>query len=211
MRGSFILCGGMEIFLIRHGQTTGDVENRYGGSYDDSLSDIGVEQVEEIAKELADKEIEVIFHSTLKRAEETAQIIGQELNLPLVPVKDLMERNNYGNLSGLTKKEALEEFPDEVEELEENPLYHKLENSEDYYSFAERIINSFNEIVETEYDSIAIITHGGPIKTIFREILGFEINGLKDCAIIRLEKDGGEFEIIGMNGVDGITPISVIE
>lgn len=31
----------MNIYLIRHGQTTGDIENRYGGSYDDELSSEG--------------------------------------------------------------------------------------------------------------------------------------------------------------------------
>lgn len=31
----------MKIYLIRHGQTTGDVEDRYGGAYDDELTDKG--------------------------------------------------------------------------------------------------------------------------------------------------------------------------
>ena len=39
----------MKIFLIRHGETTGDIENRYGGSYDDHLTQRGRAQLEETA------------------------------------------------------------------------------------------------------------------------------------------------------------------
>jgi len=42
----------MKIYLIRHGETTGDVEDRYGGSYDDHLTDKGRGQLEKTAKEL---------------------------------------------------------------------------------------------------------------------------------------------------------------
>ena len=40
----------MKIYLIRHGETTGDVEDRYGGDYDDCLSKTGEKQVKELAK-----------------------------------------------------------------------------------------------------------------------------------------------------------------
>jgi broad specificity phosphatase PhoE len=42
----------MKIFLIRHGETTGDEEDRYGGSYDDYLTDLGKEQLEVTANNL---------------------------------------------------------------------------------------------------------------------------------------------------------------
>ena len=196
----------MKIYLIRHGETTGDVEDRYGGNYDDHLSTTGKKQVEELVKKLEEKDIEIIYHSSLIRAIETAQFVGRELSVPLEEIKDMRERNHYGELTGLTKKEALKNFPDEVEELEAAPIYHKLPHSEDYYDFAKRIIDVFNELTETEYETVAIVTHGGPIKAIFREILGFEIEGLSDCALIELNKDESGIEIVGMNGVESITP-----
>jgi len=196
----------MKIYLIRHGETTGDVEDRYGGTYDDHLSEKGKEQVKELVTKLEGKEIELIYYSPLIRAIETAQVLGQKLSVSLEEIEDIRERNHYGELSGLTKKEALEQFPEEVEELESSPLYHKLPHSEDYYEFAKRIIDAFNKVTETDREVIAIVTHGGPIKTIFREILGFEIEGIEDCAIIELNKDDHGIEIGGMDGVGGITP-----
>lgn len=45
----------MKIFLCRHGQTTGDIEDRYGGDYDDHLTDLGKTQAEELANKLQGK------------------------------------------------------------------------------------------------------------------------------------------------------------
>jgi len=196
----------MKIYLIRHGETTGDVEDRYGGDYDDDLSPNGEAQVKGMAKKLVDSDIEVIYHSPLVRAAQTAQVLGAFVGAPLIQMEDLRERNNYGELTGMTKKEAAEQFPEEVEELEGNPIYHKIPNSEEYFEFAERVINAFNKIAEGEQEVVAIVTHGGPIRTIFRELIGFEIEGLADCSVIELEKDEDGTEIIGMDGIGSITP-----
>lgn len=42
----------MKIYFCRHGQTTGDVEDRYGGNYDDRLTELGLNQSKELAKKL---------------------------------------------------------------------------------------------------------------------------------------------------------------
>lgn len=42
----------MKIYLIRHGQTTGDVEDRYGGAYDDELTDKGKNEAPQISYKL---------------------------------------------------------------------------------------------------------------------------------------------------------------
>ena len=204
----FFLCENMQVFLLRHGETTGDVEKRYGGDYDDSLSPKGKKQAVELAKKITEFEITKLFVSPKKRAIETGEIIGKELKLNLIPVQDLRERNQYGVLTGMKKDLAKKEYPDEVMDLEENNPYHHVKDSEDYFAFCERVLAAFNEIIEeeseAETDSIAFITHGGPITVIFREILGFEIRGIKDCAIFELEYDGEGFEIISADDVDSI-------
>ena len=110
----------MKIYLIRHGQTTGDVENRYGGDYDDSLTELGVKQSEEVAEKLRNKGIKKIYCSTRKRARETAEILCKKINAQLNFVGDLRERNNYGIVTGMIKEEAKKKHPKEVEKLEKN-------------------------------------------------------------------------------------------
>lgn len=198
----------MKIFLIRHGQTNGDVEGRYGGDYDDSLSTKGMMQVHELSEKLKGTDVKKLFVSTKTRAVETALILKKKIMFELVSVNDLRERNQYGILTGMLKTEAKEKFSDMVEELEEMDPYHHVEGSEDYFVFAERVTKAFNSIVEEEFKNntkaIGFITHGGPIRVIFREILGFEIDGISDCALVELDYDGEGFELISLVGVSKV-------
>ena len=56
----------MKIFLIRHGESTGDIEDRYGGDYDDSLTEKGFVQAGNLAEQLANEGIELLMHSPLE-------------------------------------------------------------------------------------------------------------------------------------------------
>ncbi|MBI4020340.1 MAG: histidine phosphatase family protein [Candidatus Aenigmarchaeota archaeon] len=51
----------MKIYLIRHGETTGDVEDRYGGDYDDHLTRKGKQQSINLSRRLSNKDVEIIF------------------------------------------------------------------------------------------------------------------------------------------------------
>ena len=86
----------MKIYLVRHGETTADVEDRYGGDYDDHLTEKGTKQAKDLAKVLSGKGIELIYHSPKIRAVETAQIVAAELKVPLFVMENFRERNNFG-------------------------------------------------------------------------------------------------------------------
>jgi len=59
----------MKIYLIRHGQTTGDVEGLYGGTYDDRLSAKGKGQVKKLASKLTGRGIEIIYSKPLSKGQ----------------------------------------------------------------------------------------------------------------------------------------------
>lgn len=180
----------MKIYLIRHGETTGDIEDRFGGDYDDHLTENGKAQAQELAKQLQRKEIEIIFSSPRIRAKETAEEVKKVLNVPVEVVDDLRERNNYGVLSGLTKEEAKEKHPIDFEKISKDKTYHDVSNSESYEEIKERAIKVFNEILLKDHKTIAIISHGGIISTYVREVLAEGKNiKLGDCAILEIVKD----------------------
>lgn len=190
----------MIVYLIRHGETTGDIEDRYGGDYDDHLSNRGKEQAKELAENLKGKGIQIIFSSPRIRAKETARIVGKTLNVKVEFLNDLRERNNYGILTGLIKSEAKKKYPGEVKKLEEDELRHKVANSEDYNSFKQRIVNAFDLILNNrEHDIVAVISHGGPIRCIIREVLNLgELKNLGDCAILEIKKDDKGIRLMKM-------------
>src|SRR3989338_7467388 len=130
----------MKIYLIRHVESTGDIEDRFGGDYDDHLTKKGKAQAGELAKQLQDQKIEIIFVSPRIRARETAEEIKKVLNVPIKVVEDLRERNNYGVLTGLTKIEAKEKYPVDFEKIYKNKTYHTDSGSESYEEIKKRAI-----------------------------------------------------------------------
>lgn len=156
----------MKIYLIRHGETTGDVEDRYGGSYDDHMTELGRSQLKETANKLLDKNIEIVFSSPLIRAKESSEIISTVLDCR-VEYSDGLRERHYGILGGLTKQEALTKYPEAVE-IYKNPQETPIEG-ESYSDFQQRVLDTFKDLIKENYQTIAILSHGGPIK----QILGY--------------------------------------
>ncbi|MES2668206.1 MAG: histidine phosphatase family protein [Patescibacteria group bacterium] len=157
----------MKIFLIRHGETTGDIEDRYGGTYDDHLTENGRQQLQETALKLAGTQVDRIYSSTLIRAKESAEIINAELGTEIEFLDGLQERG-YGVLGGLTKEGAIETYPEAVE-LHKDPANTDPEG-ESQTDFTERVLNTFESIFKKPYGTIAIVSHGGPLKVIMRHL-----------------------------------------
>lgn len=175
----------MKIYLIRHGETTGDIENRYGGWYDDHLTQKGIKQAEELAQKLLPSGIQNFFSSSLIRARETAEILSKEFNIEVEEVSDLRERNLYGKLGGMVRKEAKKKYPELVEQLKD--FRNTIEGAESYQECTDRVLKAFESIANSSYKIVGIISHGGPIKTIFRELLKIEVETVNDCAYAVLE------------------------
>lgn len=193
----------MKIYLIRHGQTTGDVENRYGGAYGwDDLSDTGNEQAMKLATELSGSGIEVIFSSPMKRAQQTAKVLSNELNCQIVTISDLRERNKNGILTGMTKDEALEKYPELVDKLKD--YRSQIDGAESQDDFALRIKKSFLEIVNhSEYETVAIVTHGMPFWVIFGDLLNDHgIASVGDCGYAVLNKNGKSLSLVKLSDIE---------
>ncbi len=174
----------MKILLIRHGETTGDIEDRWGGSYDDHLTERGREQLHVTAQSIAEKKIEIIFHSPLIRAREAAEIISDEIGCPLQQFEGLEERH-YGILTGLPKKEALEKYP-EVVEAHKNPM-NTDPDGESFDDFNDRVVTAFEKIIKEECETIAIVSHGGSLKRILDHIGAPIPDSIGDGGVIEVE------------------------
>lgn len=77
------------VYLMRHGA---DPSNRYGGWSSCGLTEKGKEQVHIAKSKLRNKGITQIYASDLVRAKETAEIVADELSLPIIFCR------NFGNL-----------------------------------------------------------------------------------------------------------------
>src|SRR3984893_3484418 len=105
------------LVLLRHGQSTWNLENRFTGWEDVRLSEQGEREAHEAARLLMDAGInpDVVHTSLLVRAIETADLCLTDMGLAWLPVHRHWRLNerHYGALQGLNKKETAEKYGDE--------------------------------------------------------------------------------------------------
>ena len=107
----------LKLVLLRHGQSTWNLENRFTGWKDVDLTDQGRKEAKEAGRVLheAGFEFDVVYTSVLKRAIRTMQIVMDEMDQMWVPVirNWRLNERHYGDLQGLDKAETAKKFGDE--------------------------------------------------------------------------------------------------
>jgi 2,3-bisphosphoglycerate-dependent phosphoglycerate mutase len=103
-----------KLVLVRHGQSTWNLENRFTGWTDVGLTDLGMSEAHEAGKLLREGGyvFDVAYTSVLRRAIQTLWIVLQEMNLEWIPVVNAWQLNerHYGALQGLNKAETAQKF-----------------------------------------------------------------------------------------------------
>ncbi|EFH80521.1 histidine phosphatase family protein [Ktedonobacter racemifer] len=169
----------MQLYLIRHCEFVGQVEDRYAGIADFPLTQTGREQASALGKHLQSVQLQVLFTSPLARAHETARLMAQELTPipPVVVVEALQEQNAYGILSGVKRSEAIQLFGHLMKEIPPHPgrSPEPLPGAEPFETFLLRVHQAFHHIVEMaqrqHVERVAIVTHGGVLLTLFEHVL----------------------------------------
>jgi 2,3-bisphosphoglycerate-dependent phosphoglycerate mutase len=98
------------LILLRHGQSTWNLENLFTGWTDVGLTELGVEEAETAGRLLKEEGLipDILHTSVLVRAIETAEIALKVMGLQYLPVRRSWRLNerHYGDLQGLNKKET---------------------------------------------------------------------------------------------------------
>jgi len=103
-----------KLVLVRHGQSTWNLENRFTGWTDVDLTEMGREEAQAAGQMLREGgyDFDITYTSVLKRAIKTLTIIQEEMGLEWLPVIRAWQLNerHYGSLQGLNKAETAEKF-----------------------------------------------------------------------------------------------------
>lgn len=142
-----------KLIVVRHGETNYNVEGRYTGRTDIGLNERGYEQAKILAQKFKNTSIDIIICSTLRRAKETASIINDELQLPVIEMDELVEKC-VGVYEGLTREEAKNKYPKMWE-------MNAPEGAETLEAVEERVYNALNTIrCSYRNNNVLIVTHG---------------------------------------------------
>jgi len=159
----------MQVTLIRHGQTNGNLENRYIGTTDEHLCTMGITNLKTLLKRNLYPTCDYVYTSPQNRCRETARLLFEEAEQHIV--NDLKEKDfgefenkNYNDLKGnklyvnWCKSVIPTDFP----------------TGENMEHFKSRCFNAFLHIINNEIDknknSVVIVCHGGTIMSIMYNI-----------------------------------------
>ncbi len=160
------------LFLVRHGQSAGNAEGRFGGHGPTPLSDLGQQQAEKTARALAQEGIDAIYSSDLFRAVQTAQPLADLLKLQIHTSPAFRERH-VGVLEGLTFDESKEAHPQDYYALVNRNIHHVISGGESYRQLLRRITAKLFDVLRAHPGNrIAIFSHTGAICYLTLYLLG---------------------------------------
>lgn len=184
------------ICLLRHGETDWNLAGRLQGREDIPLNARGREQARLSGRALRAGRWDLMLTSPLRRAAETARIVGRTATVPLlVAVPELVERD-YGAASGMTRAEITARFPDGV-----------VPGEEDRAAVRERSLAALLSWVGRHRGArMLVVTHGGVISGLLTAVSGGTVTtppgGLGNACLNLLHHADGGWRVLAHNVVD---------
>ncbi len=168
------------LLLVRHGATVLSAEDRFAGSTDVDLSDVGRGQARSLAERLASEPIAAVYASPMRRTVETATIIGAPHNLKPELLAGLREID-HGHWEGLNRAEVESRFPDEYAGWETDPFTFAPEGGEAGINVLARSLPLIRQIVVRHLDqTVLVVSHKATIRLLISSLLGFDARGYRD-------------------------------
>ncbi len=158
----------MEIVILRHGKTPGNLRNAYVGSSDEPLSPEGIELAGTMGR---DEDTGHVFVSPLRRTSETAAILFP--NAEQTVAEDLREMD-----FGVFELRTAEEMKDDEQYRSwvEGDCLGVCPGGESIVDVVKRTVEEFSRIVaeamERGEDRVVIVAHGGTIMSVMYSLSG---------------------------------------
>ena len=185
------------ILLIRHGQSEWNKLNLFTGFKNIELSEQGIEEANKAGQNFKNLDIKfnIVFTSELKRAQETAKIILQNLGQwdflynegKIISNINLNERD-YGDLTGLNKKETAEKFGEEQVHKWRRGYSDQPPNGESLEDVVRRVTKYFEEVIKPaiqsdENGNILIAAHGNSLRALLIVMNIYEPNNINSVEL----------------------------
>jgi len=190
----------MKIYLVRHGETDMNDRHLFQGRVDTVLNDNGIEQANELARELKEKGIvfDSAYSSPLERALKTCEIVYGENRNHIRIDKRLIEME-FGEYEGT----GYYELVDKINEMFiANPEADVLEGGiESMKSIRLRLASFLEDLKRDPGDNILIVCHGAVLRGMFC-LMGyapwneFWKQRIGNCGVVEAELVGGEYRIL---------------
>lgn len=196
----------MRLWFVRHGETEHNIQRVFQGQLDTALTDFGREQAKQTARALEDVPFDRIFCSDLRRAFDTAECIAAGRDVGVEPEVRLREMH-YGVLQGVAYadfREVLRTHGVDSEWgsgvfSEDGTAPPGGESLADLVARTSAFIAELRELANPA-DNIAVVTHGGTIRTIMTELLEMKPTmrsaiALANCGVTCFSNTGDSWQL----------------
>lgn len=159
------------LVLVRHGQSTWNLENRFTGETDIPLTELGRREARAAGVKLRDIRFDHGFTSVLQRAIDTMTLLLEEAHQPDLPVTQnrALNERNYGDLQGLNKKEVAKQYGDHQVALWRRSYPVCPPGGESLADTAARVIPYYQKAIEPllrQGRNILVVAHGNSLRAL---------------------------------------------
>ena len=194
----------IRIILLRHGETTWNIEGRYQGQEDTPLSPRGLEQGKKAALALKNIPIDRAISSPLSRSFETCRMAADYHHLTVMKDGRLIEIS-HGLWEGIHADEIEARYPKEFRLWHTYPEQVQMPEGENLEDVRKRAREAFDEYA-AKYDgeTVLVAAHDAVNKAIICDLLGLDMSHFwqikQDNACINvLECDKGIWRLVTLN------------
>jgi broad specificity phosphatase PhoE len=163
------------LYVVRHGTTTMNVENRYRGRCDVPLDAQGYQDAVDAARQLSPVGLSAVYAGGLRRTISTAQIIADEARVPDIRIMHGLINVDYGAWEGLTAQEAQMYDPEAFHLYKTSPSRAVCPNGERLRDAQKRMLEALTLIGSRHPgEKVAVVTHAVMIRLAVAAIEGTE-------------------------------------
>ena len=166
----------MKWYFVRHGEIESNVRKIYAGWSEEGLTRKGRQEATEAAKIVSNFNIDSIYTSPLRRAVQTAEIIGDFLEKRLI-VEEIFKELKLGIWEGMSEGEIQSYFPNEWKNWTTSPAELILEGRETLQELVERVLAGLKRVKQREGDgSVLVVTHVAIIRVLLLHVRKMDLN-----------------------------------
>jgi broad specificity phosphatase PhoE len=171
------------IYLVRHGITPANKENRFAGRTGETLNAEGIKQMQQVGERLRDKKIGAIYCGPAKRTMQSAGILGALLNIPVSSLAELDEIN-IPHWEGMTKDEIRQEYGVQYPTWLSAPQTFNLPGCETLDQVQKRVIGAVNRILALEQmQNLLLVSHLIVLRCLVLYFRGLEMRDFRSIQI----------------------------
>jgi broad specificity phosphatase PhoE len=157
--------GPCRLFIVRHGTTTMNIQNRYRGRRDIPLDAQGYQDAVDAARRLSTAGLTAVYTGPLRRTIATAQIIADEARVPDIRILHGLVNLDYGDWEGQTVEEAEVYDPAAFELYRTDPERAMCPSGERLRDATDRMIGAMELIGERHQgEAVAAVSHAVMIR-----------------------------------------------